>query len=87
MMCRRGRGQVWGWRYDCGTALLWRGGDRVWAIWVGEGLNELVRWGKEYRKSAIAGGVLGTGDPVIGWDLHGRVADLRGAGTWTRRGA
>ena len=62
---RRGRKQVWWWRHDCGAALLWRGGDSVRAVWVGKGLNELVRRRKEDRKTAIAGGVLGTGNPII----------------------
>ena len=85
-MGRSRRGKVRRRGHDCRTALLWCGGDSVWAVWVVEGLNKLVRRGKVDRNMAIAGGVLGTGDPVIWRNLHGHVAYVRGAWTWTRGG-
>lgn len=80
---RRGKARRWG--HDCGTALLWCGGDSIWAVWDVKGLDELVRRRKENRKTTVASGILGAGDPVIWGDLHGRVAS--GTWTWTRGGA
>ena len=71
---RRRRGEVRLRGHDCGTALLWRGGDSVWAVWDVKGLDELVRRGKVDGKTAVSRGILCAGDPIVGRNLHGRVA-------------